>query len=538
MLNFMSHRFILACFFVVGISLASIPSFAQTPAPTLTEDQQCLQVLNRITFGPKPGDLEKVKKMGLQAFIDEQLNPEKIDDSACEKDLSQFPILHESTLSLYLEYPHPAIRLFRPDLKNKIYTPGEEAMGYMRINQIATDLTAVKLTRAVESNRQLYEVMVDFWFNHFNVSSGKDGVQWLVPAYEKEAIRPHAMGKFSDLLMAVAKSPAMMIYLDNNTSLADPKFKPQPGPGGMGGGMMMQNAPGQGLRLNENYARELMELHTLGVDGGYTQKDVTEAARVLTGWGVKGLNPDTAPGPIEFEFKPWHHDTNVKTVLGQTFGPDEGIKEGEQLLAMLSKKPATAKFIARKLCQRFVADDPPPALVKRVADKFLETDGDIKETLRAIFDSPEFLDPRYYRAKVKTPFEYVASALRAVDAHSTDWGWVDQNMDAMGEPLYRCEPPTGYPQVAALWVSSSAILSRANFATRLFAYPDKGSQRFSLKPFQPEGSESSLDRSFDFLLNGEVSDSTRRALEARNLKSLDAQTAGALVLSSPDFQRR
>jgi len=538
MLIFMSNRSFPALCLVAAISLTAFPAHAQTPVPTLTGDQQCLQALNRITFGPKPGDLERVRKMGIQAFIEEQLDPDKIDDSACEKDLAAYPILHESTLSLYLQYPHPAIRLFRPDLKDKVYTPGEEAMGYERINQIATDLTGVKLTRAVESNRQLYEVMVDFWFNHFNVAFSKDGVQWLVPAYEKEAIRPHAMGKFLDLLTAVAKSPAMLIYLDNNTSLADPKFKPQAAPGGMGGGMMMQSAPGQGLRLNENYARELMELHTLGVDGGYTQKDVTEAARVLTGWGVKGLNPDTAPGPIEFEFKPWHHDTNLKTVLGQSFGPDEGVKEGEDLLAMLSRKPATARFIARKLCQRFVADDPPPALAKRVADKFLESDGDIKETLRTLLESPEFLSPRYYRAKVKTPFEYVASALRAVDAHSTDWGWVDQNLDAMGEPLYRCEPPTGYPQVAALWVSSSAILSRANFATRLFAYPDKGSQRFSLEPFKPEGSENSLNRAFDVLLNDEVSESTRKALEAQNLQSTDLQTTGALVLSSPDFQRR
>jgi uncharacterized protein (DUF1800 family) len=273
------------------------------------------------------------------------------------------------------------------------------------------------------------------------------------------------------------------------------------------------------------------------VDGGYTQKDVIEAARVLTGWGVQSLNPDTAPGPIVFGFKPWHHDTNLKTVLGQTFGPDEGVQEGEKLLVMLSRQPATARFIARKLCQRFVADDPPPTLVKKVAEKFLETDGDIRETLRALFESPEFLDPRYYRDKVKTPLEYVASALRAVDAHSTDWGWINQNLEAMGEPLYRCEPPTGYPQVEALWVSSSAILARANFATRLFAYPGKGSQQFSLEPFQAKDS-SSFDPAFHVLLNDEVSNSTRKALETQNSKTTDPQTAGALVLASPDFQRR
>jgi uncharacterized protein (DUF1800 family) len=274
------------------------------------------------------------------------------------------------------------------------------------------------------------------------------------------------------------------------------------------------------------------------VDGGYTQKDVIEAARVLTGWGVQGLDPGTGPLPIAFHFKPWHHDTNLKTVLGQGFGPDEGVKEGEKMLAMLSRKPATARFIARKLCQRFLCDDPPPALVKKVADRFLETDGDIRETLRALLESPEFLGPRYYRAKVKTPLEYVASALRAVDAHSNDWGWVNQNLEAMGEPLYRCEPPTGYPMVAALWVSSSAVLARANFATRLFAYPDKGSQRFNLDPLKPQGSENSLDRGIHLFLNGEVSDSTRKALTASGGPSTDPQKAGALVLASPDFQRR
>ncbi len=538
----MSNRPWSALFLAFGIVLwgAASPSHSQTSLPPLTEDQQCLQALNRITFGPQPGDLDRVRRMGVQAFIEEQLAPEKIDDSACEKDLARFPVLRDSILALYLEYPHPAIRLFRPDLRNKVYTPSEESMGYEHINGIASQLAAAKLTRAVESKRQLYEVMVDFWYNHFNVDFDKDGVQWLVPSYEKEAIRPYAMGKFLDLLTAVAKSPAMLIYLDNNTSLADPKFKPQPAPGGPGGsgGMMMQSPPGKGMRLNENYARELMELHTLGVDGGYTQKDVIEAARVLTGWGVRGLNTDTAPVPIAFEFKPWHHDTNLKTVLGHSFGPDDGVKEGEELLAMLSLEPATARFIAKKLCQRFVADDPPPALVRKVAEKFLETGGDIRETLRALLESPEFLDPRYYRAKVKTPLEYAASALRAVGAQSTDWGWVNQNLEAMGEPLYRCEPPTGYPQVASLWVSSSAVLARANFATRLFAYPDKGSQRFNLEPFKPKGPENSLDRAFGFLLEDQVFDSTRKALAAGDVSSLDPQKAGALVLASPDFQRR
>ena len=526
---------------LIALALGS-PGLAQTPALTL--DQKCLQVLNRFTFGPKPGDLELVRKMGLDAFLREQLNPDMIDDSACEKDLDPYSTVKESINSLLMEYPQPGVNIMRPDLRNKALSPAQNEEAYGRIFSMVNDLAAAKLTRALVSRRQLYEVMVDFWFNHFNVAFDKNEVEWCTGTYEREVIRPNALGNFKDLLMAVAKSPAMMVYLDNNDNFADPNFKPLADPGmtGKGGGaMMMQSMPGQGLRLNENYARELLELHTLGVDGGYTQKDVVETARVFTGWSVGGLQPDSAPQPVAFKFKPWHHDGNPKFILGHSFGPNDGVKEGEAVLAMLSRRPETAKRIAFKLCQRFVADNPPAALVERVAAKFLESDCDIKETLRVILDSPEFFDPQYYRAKVKTPFEYVASAMRAVDAHPGDWNPSIHVLESMGQPLYRCEAPTGYPQTANAWISSASLLGRTNFAAKLFDATEKEGPVVNLEPFEKGaaggGGKAVLQNVSRILLNGEMSPKTEQALLA-DQPSLDTRKLAALVLASPDFQRR
>ncbi len=532
----------LPLYFLLFAPSAFTPLFAQTQA--LTEDQKCLQVLNRLTFGPKPGDLEQVKKMGIDAFLKEQLNPEKLDDALCDKDLKSYPTLTESINSLLMEYPQPGVNIMRPDLRNKVLSPSENEKAYGRIYSMLSELSAAKLTRVLESRRQLYEVMVDFWFNHFNVSFDKNEVEWSMGVYEREAIRPFALGKFKDLLLAVAKSPAMMLYLDNNDNFADPNFKPvaDTSMGAKGGSMMMmQSMPGKGLRINENYGRELLELHTLGVDGGYTQLDVVNTARVFTGWSVAGIQPDSAPQPVEFKFKPWHHDTNEKVILGQTFGPNDGVKEGEAVIEMLSRRPETAHRIALKLCQRFLADDPPAALVKTVADKFLASDGDIKETLLAIINSPEFFDPQYYRVKVKTPFEFVASAMRAVDAHLTDWNPSIQVLESMGQPLYRCEAPTGYPLTANAWVSSASLLGRTNFAAKLFDPAEKNAPVFSLTPFETGaaggGGTAVLQNVSKVLLNGEMSDSTRQAL-LNGQTSLDTRKMAALVMASPDFQRR
>ena len=480
-------------------------------------------------------------KMGPADYFQEQLSPEKLDNSLCDRDLKRYSTIDESINSLLMEYPQPGVDIMRPDLRNKVLSPEQNDEAYGRIYSMVTELSAAKLTRIAESRRQLYEVMVDFWFNHFNVSFDKNEVEWFTESYERDVIRPNALGNFKELLMAVAKSPAMMVYLDNNDNYADPNFKPVADPAMAGKGMMMQSMPGQGLRLNENYARELLELHTLGVDAGYTQKDVIETARVFTGWSVAGIQPDSAPQPVEFKFKPWHHDTNAKVILGQTFGPDDGVKEGEQVLTMLARRPETAKRIAFKLCQRFVADNPPPALVKRVADKYLESDCDIKATLMALFNSPEFFDPQYYRAKVKTPLEFVASAMRALDVHPSDWNPSIHVLEAMGESLYRCEAPTGYPQTANAWISSASLLGRTNFAARLFDDTDKNGPDINLKTFERDaaggGGNAVLQNTSDILLNGEMSDKTRQAL-LTDQSSLDTRHLAALVLASPDFQRR
>jgi len=479
--------------------------------------------------------------MGVQAYLAEQLDPAKLEDGACDKAVERCPILRESINSLFMEYPQPGINLFRPDLRGKVLSAKENEDAYGRIFSMVNDLAAARLTRIVGSRRQLYEVMVDFWFNHFNVAFDKNGVEWLVGSFERDVIRPHALGNFRELLTAVAKSPAMLVYLDNNDNFADPNFKPVPDPSmmAMGSGtMMMQNAPGKGQRINENYARELLELHTLGVDGGYSQKDVVETARVFTGWAVAGLSSDSAPQPVCFKFKGWHHDANAKTILGRSFAPD-GEKEGEEVLAMLSRRPETAKRIAFKLCQRFVADEPPALLVGKVAETFLASDGDIRETLRAIFKSPEFLSAEHYRTKVKTPLEFVASALRALDARPADWGSTVRALETMGQPLYRCEAPTGYPQTAKAWVSSSSLLGRANYAAHLFD-ASKGTLPFSLAPFEgeaPGGQALVLGNAFRVLLNGEVSETTRKAL-ASEREGLDTGKLAALVMASPDFQRR
>jgi uncharacterized protein (DUF1800 family) len=507
--------------FLIGLFL--FPALLPAKPAALTAKQKALLFLNRLTFGPAPGDLERVEKMGTEAFLEEQLAPEKLDDSSVEKQLAQYTTLNQTINSLYMEYPQPGINVLRPDLRNVTLSPVEQEMAYGRIYNMVTELSKAKLTRITESPRQLNEVMVDFWFNHFNVSFDKNEVEWFTTSYDRDVIRPNALGKFSDLLKAVAHSPAMLAYLDNNDNYADPNFKPVAMSQEKGKPMMMmQSMPGQGLRLNENYGRELLELHTLGVDGGYTQKDVTETARVFTGWAVAGIQTDSAPQVIQFQFKPWHHDNNSKTILGRTFDAD-GEKEGNEVLEFLARQPQTAHRIALKLCQRFVSDDPPKALVQKVAEVFLASDGDIKTTLRAIFHSQEFLDPKTYQAKVKTPLEFVASSLRATGTRPKDWGPTLKTLEAMGEPLFRCEAPTGYPQTANAWVSSASLLGRANFAAHL------ANAEGPTPPTLPE--------LFHQLLNDEVSTTTQKALTKR-ADQLGPNQMEALVLASPDFQRR
>ena len=620
-------------------------------AAALTEEQRALHALNRLTFGPRPGDLQKVMDAGVDDWIEQELHPEEIPDSVLDGKLGQFRTLRMSTRDLVQTFPNTNLvksasegktPLPTDPLKRTIYevqisiladrqkqeqlardgkTPDAETKakidkqsqdtvsaeadsilalakekrmeailalspderrlfvslihGQQRdrlladfapeqreafvgmTNSVAVvdgELQQAKVLRALYGERQLQEVMTDFWFNHFNIYLNKDADQYLVTAYERDTIRAHALGKFKDLLLATAQSPAMLFYLDNWASMG-PK-SPQAIAANKG-------KPGQAVAgLNENYGRELMELHTLGVNGGYTQHDVTELARVLTGWTIQPLEQGAA---YQFDLK--KHDPGDKLVLGQTI-PENGQNEGLQILDILAHHPSTAKFVCRKLAMRFVADDPPPVLVDRLAQKFLATDGDIREVLRTLFKSPEFWSPKTYRAKVKTPFEFAISSLRATGTDVTSAGPLLGILSRMGMPLYQMVPPTGYSMTASTWMSSEALIDRMNFALdlsngkvggtnfdagRLLALGTLTSRGFPRpNPADSDssrGQETALLLLENALLNGEVSASTQKAIRRQlddpqvAAHALDdpkrtLNTMTALVIGSPEFQHR
>jgi uncharacterized protein (DUF1800 family) len=448
----------------------------------MTEEQKIIHLLNRATFGPRPGDVERVRLIGATKFLEEQLHPETIDDSELEQRVAALSTLRMTSAELYQFYPPPNAIEARERQPNPLPIFG-------RPPQIYVELVQQKLVRAASANRQLQEVMTDFWFNHFNVFAQKEAVLWMITPFERDAIRPNSMGRFRDLLLSVAESPAMLYYLDNWLSAAPDSREPrpsavqpprpqnaQPAPGAVsappammqrneGAAMANQQPPRPPARrrdINENYARELMELHTLGVDGGYTQKDVQEVARCFTGWTID--RPFQGGG---FVFRPWMHDTGAKTVLGTNIPAGGGILDGRRVIEILSRHPATARFIAKKLCQRFVTDDPSPQLTERVAQVFLKTDGDIREVLRAIFTSPEFYSPASFRSKVKSPLELVASAVRALDADTNGAPALHEWIRRMGGPLYQQQAPTGYSENSRGWINAGVLINRINFLTAL-----------------------------------------------------------------------
>jgi uncharacterized protein (DUF1800 family) len=438
------------------------------PAAQIPADQRPIHVLNRLAFGPRPGDLERVREVGVERYIQEQLHPESIPiPAALQSELGLLETLRMTPVQLFIAY-----RPFQPGSKRA----GEEAgatkpdpdqlkAARKRARLVMEQAAQARLSRAIEDPRQLQQVMVDFWFNHFNVFAGKGLDRLWAGAYEQEAIRPFAMGRFRDLLEATAKHPAMLFYLDNwlNT-----------GPGTPG-------AHGKFEGLNENYARELMELHTLGVDGGYTQHDVTELARIFTGWGLVnrgggrkiGLwrwlhGPDGEGGAAGsgFYFDPSRHDFGAKVFLGHTI-EGSGMHEGEQALDILASSPATAHHIAYELAQYFVADDPPPALVRRLAATFAESDGNIRAVLSALFHSPEFWDRKYYANRFKTPYQFVVSAVRATGVSPQNYRPLLGTLAQLGEPLYGCQTPDGYKVTQAAWLNPDAMMRRLGFATAL-----------------------------------------------------------------------
>jgi len=376
---------------------------------------------------------------------------------------------------------------------------------------LAYDLLEQKLYRAVYSNRQLEEILTDFWFNHFNVFLDKGADRQLVTSYERDAIRPHVLGKFKDLLVATAQHPAMLFYLDNWQSVAE------------NSGRRGRRARG----LNENYARELLELHSLGVDGGYSQKDVTEVARCFTGWTI--AEPYRS---ARFDFNSRVHDDAEKTVLGVRIPAGGGKEDGLKVLDLVARHPSTARFVSTKLAQRFVTDNPPEPLIKAMADVFRKSDGDIKAVMRTMLRSREFWSEAAHRSKVKSPFEMVVSSLRATGADVTFAFGVANRIADLGQPLYRKQEPTGYPNKGSEWVNSAALLGRMNFALDLVQNKLPG---VHVDAPSLEGDPQQVARR---LLFADASPQTQSAIEKGLAEKKDTSVVAGLVLGSPEFQRR
>jgi uncharacterized protein (DUF1800 family) len=452
------------------------------PAPQANSDEQRItHVLNRLGFGPRPGDVDRVRKVGMRDYIEQQLHPERISDSLAEDKAAVFSSLKMSRDQIIDQYPQPQQLARQLGIRNpnQTATPNDpnpnpaqqreqaaaraKIQQYMKENklrgpqQLLQDLISDRIVRGVYSERQLQEVMTDFWFNHFNIYWDKGQDRWLTTDFEMNVIRPRAMGKFKDLLLATAQSPAMLFYLDNHLSTA-----PTPAVE-----TLLRNRVNAGNAkrkpgINENYARELMELHTLGVDGGYTQKDVTEVARAFTGWTI-----DRPRMSANFIFRPQMHDRGEKIVLGQRIPASGGIQDGQRVIDILVHHPSTARFIATKLVRRFVSDNPPQSLVDKVAETYNRTDGDIREMLRTVFFSDEFMSPENYGQKTKTPLEYVVSSIRALGGETGGNPQLGKAMGQMGQPLYQYQPPTGFPDRADYWMSDGALIARLNFAVSL-----------------------------------------------------------------------
>src|SRR2546429_4174036 len=456
---------------------AVAPATGRTGA--LTADERVRHVLNRLAFGPRPGDEAAVRSIGVDRWIARQLEPDSIDDGDGDSVLARFPTMSLAVAAAAtIPGPPPGGRRAPPaapapplpmtPCADRFATAVEHlearndslvlSQAERAASRLLTDLQATKLARAVVSRRQLQEVMVDFWENHFSVYSGKGPERYLLLPFDRDVIRPHALGHFRDLLGAVARSPAMLYYLDNWQSAAEPE-RPT----------LAQRGRGARRRINENFGRELLELHTLGVDGGYTQQDVIEVARAFTGWTIE--DPERVG---RFVFRPELHDAGPKVVLGDSLPAGRGVEDGEDVLTLLARHPATARFIATKLVRRFVSDTPPASLVKRAARTFRDSGGDIRAVLRTIFSSREFFSRAAYRAKIKSPFELVASALRGLGAAADTTPRTAQLVAQLGEPLYGHDAPNGYPETRRPWLRSGAVLGRINLGLALAAGPAPG----------------------------------------------------------------
>jgi uncharacterized protein (DUF1800 family) len=559
----------------LALALASAaPAGAAQIATTkkLTEEQKVAHLLDRVTYGARPGDIERVMKLGWEKYLEEQLHPDRISDRSAEDRLKNIESVHLSSAELAKIYPRPqvvkrALKERGVELPGRNQNAGQaddskpdmpgmpskddvamrreakqalKEMGYRPQREVVQESQQAKILRAVYSERQLQEVMTDFWFNHFNVYVQKGPDRILTSSYERDAIRPNVFGKFEDLLKATAEHPAMLFYLDNWMS-ASPNAK-APDRAEL---RRMRPEMRREMRIanryrgvNENYAREIMELHTLGVDGGYTQKDVQEVARCFTGWTI--LNP-RAGG--EFYFNQFMHDDGEKTVLGGKISAGGGVKDGYAVIRLLATHPSTAKFISTKLARKFVSDNPPQPLVTRMSQTFLKTGGNIREVLRTMFRSSEFFAPENYRAKIKTPFEMTVSSVRAIGADTNGDPKFHQWIAKMGEGLFMCQPPTGYPDTAERWVSAGGLLERMNFALALTDNRIPGA-RVDLQNLLA-GMDSTrqphvVDHFVKLLLRDKISPQTRETIDRSLSDRPQAPMAKivGLILGSPEFQRQ
>jgi uncharacterized protein (DUF1800 family) len=510
-----------------------LPSARPPVRPSaLSPRDSALHVLNRLAYGPRPGDVDSVVRLGVQRWIDQQLQPERLRDDRLAERERAFKLLDYDREELAQRYADALRerRQMQREMAETVDTMRPRGAGPMReFRELGGELQQLAVVRAALSERQLYEVMVDFWTNHFNVFVGKGADRFLTPSYIEETIRPHALGRFEDLLIATAKSPAMLFYLDNAQSVAPGSTSP-----------LSRRRGGQGVRtgINENYARELMELHTLGVDGGYTQQDVIAVARIFTGWGIERPQLGAA-----FAFRDWAHDRGEKAVLAVRFPAGHGMDEGIRLLKLLAAQHATMHHVSRKLCARFVADEPPDGCVDAAVDAWHASGGDIRAVLRAIVTSPDFWTPQVVRAKVKTPFEFVVSAVRATGAQPDETPRLAQVVARLGQPLYLHAAPTGYPETQADWVNSGALLGRMNAAVALAAgrLPGVSTNLDAVVPLTADRSQLT-DLVNDRLLGGTMSPRTRAVILEQLADVTDPQQARALAvglaLGGPEFQRQ
>ena len=539
---------------------------ASAQAPALTPRDSALHALNRLAYGPRPGEVDRVAADGVMRWVDRQLSPRKIDDGPLAARERRFKILDYDAGELarvYVDAQRERREQKRAAATDSMTEKPEQAGPLeQRGRRLGAEFQELAVIRAVLSERQLYEVMVDFWANHFNVFFAKGADRFLTPSYIEQTIRPRALGKFADLLIATAESPAMLFYLDNWESVAPGATPPQAmrlrarplfGPRPMFGRpplfdpghdpMRADSLRRQALArvpkgINENYARELLELHTLGVDGGYTQQDVINVARIFTGWSVR--RPQQGG---DFEFHDWAHDYGEKVVMGVMFPAGHGRDEGVRLLKLLANYPATMHHVGRRLCQRFVNDDPPDGCVDDAVTAWKRSDGDIREVLRAIFRSPDFWAPENVRAKIKTPLEFVVSAARAVGGDPDTTPRLAQVVARLGEPLFLHVAPDGYPEREDAWVNSGALLDRMNAAVALAAgrLPGVAVSLDSIVPATPDA-ERLIAQANAAVLSGTMSENTKQVIRRQISDISDPLQARALAIGlaigGPEFQRQ